>query len=254
MTDQQYFEQVLPNLKAIPDNDIRRPDMPVKQAVYEAELMSTAAAEDAGALGAVGFNVAVIEELTTAAAGLRHAEGFLIAQTGEIKEATKLWNEAEPDAYELRSECLAALELALRKIPDAIKAVRKIREGSGKQDLFLDLSASAELAKKYKPHLDALHLNTAIFDIAEVKAAELYRLHTKAFIEKGSSETKVMRDRAFTYMRRQMAEILDFAEYVFRKDRARLEYYHSTYRSRHRPSKPQDAIMITKEEVAPAEA
>jgi len=51
-------------------------------------------------------------------------------------------------------------------------------------------------------------------------------------IEKKTVEYSQLRDRAFTYMRMMMGEILDAAEYVFRDDPKHLDLYHSSYRNR----------------------
>jgi hypothetical protein len=80
--------------------------------------------------------------------------------------------------------------------------------------------------------LKVINFEPALLDTATEKAAMLGSLYAKAFIERGSKEAKVMRDRAFTYMRIVMSEILTAAEYAFRKDRSRLDYYYSSYRSR----------------------
>jgi hypothetical protein len=57
-------------------------------------------------------------------------------------------------------------------------------------------------------------------------------LYIDAFVEKKTVDSRIIRDRAFTYMRQMMGEILDAAEFVLKDNPERLDLYHSAYRSR----------------------
>jgi hypothetical protein len=232
MSDQQDFEALLPKLNALDKKSIRKQDMPIDQAVKEGEIMAAAATADTPALTAVGADPAKIAELVTATGALRYSQAVYTAAIGELKDASKQWASEEPAGFELRDELLAAAAFALRNVPDAMKAVKRIREGSGGADMIQDLSALAELCKKYPTQLSAIKFDTTKIDAAVDKAGSLGKLYAKAFVEKGTTVAKDQRDRAFTYMRMCMAEVLAAAEYAFRKDPARLSYYHSAYRSR----------------------
>jgi hypothetical protein len=232
MSDQQDFETLLPKLNALDRKSIRKQDMPIDQAVKEGEIMAAAATADSAALTAIGMDAAKITELASAVSALRYTQAAYIAAIGELKDASKQWAGEEPKGYELRNELLAAASYGLRSVPDAMKAVKRIREGSGGADMIQDLSALAELCKKYQPQLLAIKFDTSMVDAAVEKAGTLGKLYAKAFVEKGTSLAKDARDRAFTYMRLTMADVLAAAEYAFRKDNARLSYYHSAYRSR----------------------
>ncbi len=238
MADQQDFETLLPTLTAISKNDVRIPDMPVEQAVKEAEIMATAAAEDSQGLTAVGFDGEKIATLDAAVGALRFAQAKFIAAMGELKDASKQWADEEPKAYELRAELLSGTSFALRNVPDAKKALKRIREGSGNPDMIQDLLALSELGKKYPDDLKAINFDLTLLDVAAQKSDELGKLYAKAFVEKSTTGAKNLRDRAFTYMRSLMGEVLEAAEYVFRKDTTRLDYYHSAYRSRKNGASP----------------
>jgi hypothetical protein len=247
MVDQQSFAELLPTLNALQKKDVRVPDMPVEQAVKEAEIMATASAEDAQTLKSVGFDETNIEKLGTAVGALRLAQAKLTAAMGELKDAVKQWGDEEPKAYELRADILAAVVFGLRNVPAAAKAVKRIREGAGNPDMIQDLLALSELGKKYPQQLKAINFDISLLDTAAQRADSLGKLYAKAFIEKSTSDSKEIRDRAFTYMRMLMGEILDAAEYAFRKNKSRLDYYYSAYRSRRNagtaePATPQPAL------------
>jgi len=232
MSDQKDFEKLLPVLKALNAKEVRYPDMPVDQAVKEGEIMAAAAAEDAKLFAEVGFDAAKIDDLGAAVGALRFAQARLIAALGEMKEMAKQWAEEEPKAYALRAEILSAVAYALRDVQDAKRAIKRIREGAGHADMIQDLLALSEVGKKYSKHLQAVNFDLNLLDTAAQKADMLGSVYAKAFVEKSTKDAKDMRDRAFTCMRNLMGETLDAAEYVFRKNKERLDYYYSAYRSR----------------------
>jgi hypothetical protein len=232
MADQQDFEALLPKLGALDRRSLRKQDMPLDQAIKEGEIMAAAAMEDVATFTGIGFDTAKISELSMAVGALRFAQARLIAATGELKEASRQWDEEEPMGYELRADMLAAASYALRDVPNAMKAIKRIREGSGGADMIQDLIALSELGKKYLEQMKSINYDVAKFDSAAQMADALGGLYAKAFVEKSTSEAKDLRDRAFTYMRKIMSDVLHAAEYVFRKDPERLSYYHSAYRSR----------------------
>jgi hypothetical protein len=234
MADQQDFERLTPELMAIDGKEVREPDMPVDEAVKENEIMSAAAQRNKDAFVAVNFDTGLIEKCALSGGALRYTQATLTATIGEVKEAAALWTAEEPKGYATRKELLAALAYATRNVPDAQKAIKAVRKGAGGADMVQDLLALVQLGKKYGTHLEAIKFNMGLIDEAETLANRLGKLYANAFIEKGSKEAKLLRDRAFTYMRQVMGEILDAAEYVFRNEPDKLEPYYSAYRNRKR--------------------
>ena len=251
MADQADLERLLPVLNSYAPKQVRFPDMPMDQALKEAEIMLAAAIEDAGKFDSVGLDQSRLDDLSLAVGVARLTQAQLTAALGELKEAAAKWAEEEPLAYELRADLLATVTYGLRNIQDAIKAIKRIREGKGHADMIVDLKALAELCRKYQPHLEEIKFDIGLIDIADKKADELGNLYAKAFIEKSTAGAKEIRDRAFTHMRKLMGDVLDAAEYVFRKDKERLDFYYSSYRSRQRTSsKTETAIEEEVEETA----
>ena len=254
MSDQQDFEALLPKLNAIDKKLVRRPDMPVNQAVKEGELMAAAAAEDAAKLTAVGLDSNCIKELDLSVGALRYAEAQLTAALGEVKEAGLQWKQEEPGAYELRADILAALTYGLKSVPDAVKSLKKIREGSGNADMVQDLAGLSQLGKKYQNKLQAINFDVKLLDTAAEKAELLGNLLVKSSLEKATAGAKDVRDRSFTYMRQYMGTVLDAAEYALRKDSTRLDFYHSTYRSRRSGSSQPEPVTTVTVPAAPSAA
>jgi len=232
MSDQQDYEKLLPKLKAIEDKAVRRPDMPIEQAIKEGGIMATAAQEDTKPLNAANVVTVTINELGSSVAALRYAQAQFTAAIGEVKGASRKWNEEEPNAIKLRRDLLKTMTYALRKVLNATRTLAAIRKGSGNPDMLKDLSALVSLGRKYPAELKAVNYDLSQLDAAEAKTNMLNTIYSQAYIEKKTVEYTQLRDRAFTYMRMMMGEILDAAEYVFRDDPKRLDLYYSSYRSR----------------------
>jgi hypothetical protein len=200
--------------------------------VKEGGIMAAAAQEDLPKLKAVGLDPAEIAALTAAVGAVSYTQAKFIAAMGEMKDAARQWSEEEPQALELRADILAAAAYALRNVPDAVRAVRRIRQGSSGADMIQDLQSLAELGRKYQKELQTINFDGKLLDTASQKSDALRKVYAKASVEKATAGAKDLRDRAFAYMRLCMAEVLDAAEYALRKDPSRLDYYHSAYRSR----------------------
>ena len=234
MADRQDFEAVAARLAAIEQERVRYPDMPIDVALKEAGIMAAAAEEDCPKLTAVGMDAGKVPALSTAVAALSFAQARYVAAMGEVKAAAGEWAQQEPGALELRSEILAAAAFALRNTPEAVKAVRRIRQAGSRADMIGDLEALAELGSKYEGQLKAVNFDTKLLGTAAETATALRKVYAKAFLEKTTTGAREIRDRAFTHMRSCMAEVLEVATYALRKDPERLVYYHSSYRSRNR--------------------
>jgi hypothetical protein len=161
-----------------------------------------------------------------------HAQSLFTASIGALKDSSRKWTEEEPNAIKLRADMLSAFSYALRNVPNAKRALKAIREGAGNPDMLKDLSALVALGKNYPNELKAINFDLSSLDTTAAKTTELNNLYNEAFIEKKTVEFRELRDRAFTYMRKIMGEILDAAEYVLRDNPQRLDLYHSSYRSR----------------------
>jgi hypothetical protein len=247
MSDQTDFEALLPKLQAIAPEAIRKQDVPIVEAIKEGEIMAAAAIEDEEKLIGADLEPEVIPELNSAVGALRYSEARVIAATGEVTAQTRLWNEQEPQAYDLRDDLLDIFGRKLRKTPDAGKAVKRIRKGTGSGNMLLDLAALHEMGDLYREELTEAKFDFSLSDKAGDMAETLGALYAKIYLEPGSSPLIDLRNRSFTYMRIQMSEVLDAAEFAFRKDPARLEFYYSAYRSRRRnkATVPEEATAAT---------
>ena len=217
-------------LEAIPAGEVKEPSIPVDAFVQEAENLKQWATADAEALAVAGITSEMIQELGTRAGALREAQSLWFKDRHTRKQAEEDWIDQSPAAYDLRDELLHALSFAFRKDDNLLSRVSEIREGSGKDDMIQDLNDLSVLGKEHTDLLNAINLDLTKLDTAAQLADEMAELLALA---NGSKETgndsKILRDRANTLLKKLVDEIRSAGKYVFWKQPERLAGYKSQY-------------------------
>jgi hypothetical protein len=242
LTDQEAYEKLLPIVNAIPAIDIRHPDMPVDRAVHEAEVMAAATIKQIERFSAIGLSDQIGSDLQECAGALRLADAYWMASWGEQKEGMKAWAEQSPLGYNLRDEVLAAMRYAYRDRTSLQQQIKRIAEGSTQTDLIQDLKDIFALGTRNSEPLTAINFDLAKLGTCSELADTLGTLKGFANVEEKVHETKVLRDRYFTYMRSVMGEIRDAAEYLFRNDEEQMQLFYSDYRRATRGKKEEPVI------------
>ena len=98
------FDALKPEMDAIPDNDVKTPNMPVDKAVQEAADLVVWSKEDQPKLEAVGVPSASFTRLPVAEGALRYAQSVWNKERYSHEEATRQWNAEAPVADDLRNE------------------------------------------------------------------------------------------------------------------------------------------------------
>jgi hypothetical protein len=231
MGNQESYDKLIGKVTAVPDNEIIPISMPSETMAQEAENTREWAFEDKDELVAAGLDWALVEELTDAAGALRKAESNWFIQRFGIEEAKKIWQEKSPVAYTLHDELIRVMRFAYRKDPVILSRVAEIAAGTGPQDMIQDLGNIYVLGNKYPDQLKAIpNFKMELLDEAERLSSEMARiLAVSSANASGSEEAKVIRDKAFTYVKKLLDEIRTYGQFVFRNNKARVYGYASTY-------------------------
>ena len=105
-----------------------------------------------------------------------------------------------------------------------------IAEGSGPEDMIQDLNDLSVLGKANTGAFPA-GFDVTKPDTAAVKADEMDDLPATANGDKAEqNESKVIRDKAYTYLKELVDEVREAGKYLFRKDEVRYRGYTSAYR------------------------
>ena len=245
MANKEDYNARLSDIQAIPDEKTREPGIPVDVALQEAENLHHWSLDDAAALAVVGITADMINDLPVRAGACREAQSIWNKDYRSQEEAQKEWAKQTPEAYAFRDDLLASLRFSYREDDALLGRVSAITDGSGHADMIQDLNDIAVLGYENPDPLTAIGFDLTQLDLAASRADELADLLAEANGDKADpNESKIIRDKAYTYMKTLVDEIREAGKYVFRKDKNRLKGYSSEYwRKLHRKqSKKQDDV------------
>ncbi len=235
MSNLENYTNLLETFQAIPEEKIQTPDIPVDAAVQEAEDLYHWSLDDEAELTKVGLDWTLVTSLPERAGACRVAQSKWMKERHTPEEAEKLWKEQGPEAYKLRQELFDSFRFAFRNDDALLARVSQIAEGTGHDDMIQDLSDLAELGKANVDLLTSISFDATLLDTAETKSDELGSLRGEvngALLSKNAE--KIIRDQAFTYMKKAIKEIRACGVYAFRNNPDRQKGYYSRYRKTHR--------------------
>ena len=226
----QAYEDKIDEIRAIPKEEIKLPNMPVDTFLQEAENLEHWCQEDRAELEAAGLPWALVEDLPFRAGALRESESRWFEKRFTRKEAQQQWKEVSPAAYDLRDTILHAMRYAYRNDPNLLMRVSGITEGSGHDDMIQDLNDCAVLGRENPEPLQAIGFNMNVLKQAAIVSDEMADLLAVATGDRESyREVKVIRDQAYTFLKRAVDEVRACGQYVFWRDQDRLHGYASEY-------------------------
>lgn len=233
MPQKTDFEAHKEEALAIKEDEVKAPYMPVGIYIQEAEDLVKWAERDKEQLVAAGLPEGILESIQSKAGALREAQSIWMKERQERDEAELEWEKRSPEAYEYRDEMLAAMRYAFRHRDDLLVKVSAIAEGSGHADMIQDLNDAAVLARENADLMMAIGKDESFWEKGAQLSDEMADLRAKANGEKfEESQNKLMRDRMYTLLKRDVDEVKACGKYVFRKDKNRLQGYFSNYNRR----------------------
>lgn len=243
MNSAECYQQRLDVIRAIPDDRIKTPNsMPVKVYTQEAENLHSWATDDKDQLIAKGLDWGPVADLPIRCGALKEASARWAEERFTREEAAKQWAIESPLAYELRNELIQEFRFAFRKDTKLSSKVSTIAEGSGHADMLQDLNDLAVLGRAHTDLLAKTNFDMTLLDQAAQKSFDLAALLADATGERAdSSETKRIRDQAYTYVKEVVDEVYAIGQFVFRDNERRLKGYHSNFLRQVRIKKAQPA-------------
>jgi len=226
----QDFETLKPSIEAIKPAEVKEPNMPVDVAVQEAEDLYQWCLQDKELLEKAGLDWQYVTELPARAGACRYAQAIWQRDFQTMEEAGEEWKERSGDAFELRNVLVHHFFHAFRKHPDLVNKVRVIAEGGSNADMIQDLKDLYHLGIANKPLLDAISFDWNELEKAREWSDTLAVVLAKANGERfETADSKVLRDRAYTYMKQAVDEIRLHGQYVFWRNDERRRGYTSRY-------------------------
>ena len=218
------------DILSIPDNEVTEPNMPVDVGLQEAENLHAWSLMDAVPLAKVGITTEMLNDLPIRTGACRQAQSNWFKDRNSQLEAQRNWAEAAPEAFAMRDELVHNFRYAYRKDPVILARVTEIAEGDSNADMIQDLNDLSVLGKSNTAALEAINFDLEKLDIAANASDELAAIVALANGDKSlQSETKMIRDKAYLYMKQLVDEIRDAGKFVFWKNEKRLKGYRSEY-------------------------
>ena len=224
----EHYENLRSEIEAIEDANIKIPNMPIDVFLQEAANLEVWCKPDIPKLVAVGVDRSIFKALPKRTAALRYVQSLWMKERFSKEQASKEWEVRSPEAKALKDELEHSFRFAFRKHEDLLAKVRRIEEGSGQADLVQDLSDLAVLGKSHQPVLEKIGFDVKQLTMATKVSEEMSKLlATKNGERLSSNATRVVRDKAYTYLKEVMDEIREAGKFVFWKDKERLNGYYS---------------------------
>jgi len=218
-------------VRKITVNQIVSPTIPVDISVGEAGQLHQYVSEDKPELLAKGLSEDLIEQLIPRAKFLQNKQSEWTAVYQSALSNTQEWEEKIEEGRLLQRELKNDFQFAYRKHPAILKKLNQILDGSGNMDLIQDLSDYPVFAQQHPEPLEAILFDTAKTERAKQVSLELTDLMNKVDGVKNSKNRpeKLMRDRAYTYLKQLVDEIRAYGKYAFWDNEEKQQRYSSEY-------------------------
>lgn len=241
------YNAKLGEILAIPDKDVTEPAMPVDVYLQESENLAKWSIMDLAPLAAVGITQVMINDLPVRAGALREAQSVWFKDRNSQLEAQREWGIQAPLAFDQRDELVHAFRYAFRNDAALIARVAEIAEGDSNADMIQDLNDLSVLGKNNVAPLQAIGFDLNKLNVAAETSNAMAELLAAANGDKSlQSETKMIRDKAFCYLKQRVDEIRAAGKYVFWKNEKRLKGYSSEFlRQKNREANSEEETPVT---------
>lgn len=231
MTNKECYDSLLEKYVAIHKDAIKSPNLPIQTAISEALKLQKNALQDKDQLITTDLDATLIDDLAPRAYACKHAQIMWEKVFKAKSDAEDLWREKAPKAYDLRDTLLHYCRYVYRNDKDLKDRIDRIADGSGHDDLVMDLANLANLGKENPEPLTANSIDLTLFDQAETMSNECGDLLAKVHGARTASDAdaKEMRDRAYTYLKQAVDAVRAAGRFVFWRNEERIDLYGSEY-------------------------
>ena len=231
MTETTVEKTIEERVLEILEENVVTPTVPVKIIIGEAGKLHRYITEDKEALMAKGLTQQQMDDLNPRAMYLQDKQSDWTAVFESALTNTKEWEEKVKEASLLQRELKHDFQFAFRNHPEALQKLKIITDGNGNIDLMQDMSDYPKLARQYPELLTPINFDNTKLNRADQLSHELYDLWQKVDGVKNSKNRpeKILRDRAYTYLKQLMDEIRAYGKYAFWNDEEKQRRYASEY-------------------------
>ena len=229
MLSKDHYYQLEERIKEIKEKDIKKPTMPIDSYTNEANSLSNIAKEDKDQLISAGLDPVYIDNLEVRAGALRFAETKWRTTYKEYSDKKNLWVERSIEAKYIRKKILHYLRFIAYDDASLKSKINLVVDGKGNDDLVQDLSDLYLLATNNEERLLKVGYNKDTTEQCGALSDELSDILARINGNE-NSETILMRNRAYTYLKVAVDEVRRYGKFVFWEDENRRSEYASDYK------------------------
>jgi hypothetical protein len=235
------YNERLEDINAVPDSEIMDITIPPSRLVGEAETLFNFAETDKEILVRSGLDPELIARLKSASGALRYSCGQLAKALKSEGEINAQWKTESQKGSKLRDELVHHFLFAYRDNAEVLSMVRMATKGYTNDDKIQHLVNLSAIGNEYRKELENVGFDFSLLDEASKMSALLGDIlgKIKATGTDGvdGNAARLIRDKAYTYLKNIMDEIRRHGKYVFYRNQERLRGYTSAYNRRRRQSR-----------------
>lgn len=232
----EALNTIRPILDAIPEEDVKSPNLPVDVSIQESNDVLHWCRKDKSAFLKIGLLEEDIESIPLRIEALRYIESMWLTDRFNREQTLILWKEKSIPAYKLRDQLLHDFRYAYRKNSSVLRRVKLIGSGNGHADMIQDLSDITAVGREFPDELATIGFDISQLEKTEEMAANLSNILSESRVGEDYKETKDLRNRAFTYLKQIIDDIREAGQYLFWKDDVKLAHFRSAYYHKHNNS------------------
>jgi hypothetical protein len=242
MSSTTDYNELLPVFTEMNPADVLIPSIPIDVFVQEAENLYHWCPDDEDALIRVGLDWNLVTTLPIRAGACREAQSIWIKERNVRQDAEQAWKDEAPAAFDLRDQLIHDFRFAFRKSDGLLSRVEEIAQGDSNSDMVQDLNDLSTLGKANTDLLNPINFDLAKLDTAaEVSDRMGDLLGATNGERKEVSESMVIRDKAYTYLKQAVDEIRECGKFAFWRTPERLKGYVSEFWQKRNAAKEKES-------------
>ena len=254
MKNARDLQSMLPQIEAIPADQVMAPAMPVAIYIQEAEDLNVWMQQDRASLEAHGQPAELLDSLPERIGALRQAESEWNAARYDREQAQADYQELSGQAFELFAQLLRHFRYAFRKHAALLARLPNGTGWASDADRIQDLNNLAVMGREHVDLLEAAGFDPALLDQLATLSDTVADQCALARGERASGRgSKIMRDRAYTHLKAAVDEIRAAGRFLFWADEGRLQGYRSEYARKNRIRADEEATESGGESPSEAE-
>lgn len=230
MNPQTCYEENIAEILSIDDNKIKKMTIPPENVSTEGQQLKIVTDDDKDALLERGLNPQFLEDLPVRVAAFTYAAAVYELDVQNVSDVKLQWETLKEEGYSLRKKIIREMEFAYRDNPLALMKLQEIKNGKGHKDMLLDLLELAILGRDFPEDLIKTNFNNSLLNRAKALHEEVTLAYAEMKVhDNKTSEARLIRDKAFTWLKEVMDEIREYGKFVFADDPAKLNNYVSEF-------------------------